>query len=72
MGRSIGPRWVYVAESDAKAKEESAAGLVHHIKNFMAKNAAGYLGSVPKKIKVLNLITTSWHRPPCYMAAQTQ
>ena len=42
-------RWVYVAESDAKAKEESAAGLVHHIKNFMAKNAAGYLGSVSEK-----------------------
>ena len=42
-------RWVYVAESDAKAKEDSAAGLVHHIKNFMAKNAAGYLGAVSEK-----------------------
>ncbi len=42
-------RWVYVAESDAKAKEDSAVGLVHHIKNFMAKNAAGYLGAVSEK-----------------------
>ncbi len=42
-------RWVYVAESDAKAKEDSAEGLIHHIKNFMAKNAAGYLGTVSEK-----------------------
>ena len=42
-------RWVYVAETDAKAKEDIAAGLVHHIKNFIAKNAAGYLGTVSEK-----------------------
>ena len=42
-------RWVYVAETDAKAKEESADGVVGHLKNFMSKGAAGYLGRVSEK-----------------------
>jgi alkanesulfonate monooxygenase SsuD/methylene tetrahydromethanopterin reductase-like flavin-dependent oxidoreductase (luciferase family) len=42
-------RWVYVAETDAKAKEESADGIVRHIKSFMGKGTAGYLGSVSEK-----------------------
>lgn len=41
-------RWVYVAETDAKAKEESEAGIVKHISAFMGKNTAGYLGTVQK------------------------
>lgn len=42
-------RWVYVAETDAKAKEDSADGIVRHIKSFMGKGTAGYLGSVSEK-----------------------
>ena len=42
-------RWVYVAETDARAKEESAEGIVRHIKSFMGKGTAGYLGSVSEK-----------------------
>lgn len=42
-------RWVYVAETDAKAREESADDVVRHIENFMAKGAAGYLGRVSEK-----------------------
>jgi len=41
-------RWVYVAETDAKAKEESEAGIVKHISAFMGKNTAGYLGTEQK------------------------
>lgn len=42
-------RWVYVAETDAKAKEESEAGIVKHINAFMGKNTAGYLGTIQKE-----------------------
>lgn len=42
-------RWVYVAETDAKAREESADGIVRHIAGFMAKGTAGYLGRVSEK-----------------------
>lgn len=41
-------RWVYVADTDAKAKEESEAGIVKHISAFMGKNTAGYLGAIQK------------------------
>ena len=34
-------RWVYVAETDEKAKRESADGVVGHLKNFMSKGASG-------------------------------
>ncbi len=42
-------RWVYVAETDEKAKQESADGVVGHLKNFMSKGASGYLGRVSEK-----------------------
>lgn len=42
-------RWVYVAETDEKAKQESAEGVVTHLKNFMSKGASGYLGRVSEK-----------------------
>ncbi len=42
-------RWVYVAETDAKAKEDSAEAIVRHIATFMGKATAGYLGSVSEK-----------------------
>jgi alkanesulfonate monooxygenase SsuD/methylene tetrahydromethanopterin reductase-like flavin-dependent oxidoreductase (luciferase family) len=39
-------RWVYVAETDAKAKRESEAGLLRHLKHFFGGHQAGYLGQV--------------------------
>ena len=42
-------RMVYVAPTDAKAKEESAAGIVHHMKSFMGAGTGGYLGDVTEK-----------------------
>jgi alkanesulfonate monooxygenase SsuD/methylene tetrahydromethanopterin reductase-like flavin-dependent oxidoreductase (luciferase family) len=40
-------RMVYVAPTDAKAKEESEAGITHHMKTFLA--AGSYLGDVTEK-----------------------
>lgn len=42
-------RWVYVAETDAQAKADSAEGILRHLKVFQGKNTAGYLGSVSEK-----------------------
>jgi alkanesulfonate monooxygenase SsuD/methylene tetrahydromethanopterin reductase-like flavin-dependent oxidoreductase (luciferase family) len=39
-------RWVYVAESDAKAKAESEAGLLRHQSHFFSGHTSGYLGTV--------------------------
>ena len=43
-------RMVYVAESDAMAREHSEAGIVRHLKSFMAGgNTGSYLGDVAEK-----------------------
>ncbi len=42
-------RMVYVAPTDAKAKEESQAGFVLHLKSFMGAGTGGYLGDVTEK-----------------------
>lgn len=42
-------RFVYVAETDKKAKEESAEHIVRHVRSFTGASTAGYLGSVSKK-----------------------
>jgi alkanesulfonate monooxygenase SsuD/methylene tetrahydromethanopterin reductase-like flavin-dependent oxidoreductase (luciferase family) len=42
-------RWVYVADTDAEAKRDSAEGIVRHISNFMSGATAGYLGNVSEK-----------------------
>lgn len=42
-------RYIYVAESDAQAREESEEGILRHIKNFTGKGTAGYLGQVSEK-----------------------
>ena len=42
-------RWVYVAESDEAAREESAPGIVRHLEAFLGKKTAGYLGHVSEK-----------------------
>jgi alkanesulfonate monooxygenase SsuD/methylene tetrahydromethanopterin reductase-like flavin-dependent oxidoreductase (luciferase family) len=39
-------RWVYVAETDAKAKAESEAGLLRHQSHFFSGHTSGYLGTV--------------------------
>ena len=49
-------RWVYVAETDAKAKEESEAGILRHLRNFLAKGTAGYLGRVSEKKSEKDLV----------------
>ena len=41
-------RMVYVAPTDAKAREESEAGIVRHTKSFMS-GTGGYLGTVTEK-----------------------
>jgi alkanesulfonate monooxygenase SsuD/methylene tetrahydromethanopterin reductase-like flavin-dependent oxidoreductase (luciferase family) len=39
-------RFVYVAESDEKAREESAEGIVRHVSSFTQGQTSGYLGTV--------------------------
>ncbi|MPZ57008.1 MAG: LLM class flavin-dependent oxidoreductase [Rhizobiales bacterium] len=39
-------RWVYVAETDAKAKQESEEGLMRHMHHFASGHTSGYLGTV--------------------------
>lgn len=39
-------RWVYVAETDAKAKAESEAGMLRHQSHFFSGHTSGYLGTV--------------------------
>jgi alkanesulfonate monooxygenase SsuD/methylene tetrahydromethanopterin reductase-like flavin-dependent oxidoreductase (luciferase family) len=39
-------RWVYVAETDAKAKRESEAGIMRHLGHFSSGHTSGYLGTV--------------------------
>jgi alkanesulfonate monooxygenase SsuD/methylene tetrahydromethanopterin reductase-like flavin-dependent oxidoreductase (luciferase family) len=48
-------RWVYVAETDAEAKRESAEGIVKHLAHFMSSATAGYLGNVSEKDRVDSL-----------------
>ena len=42
-------RWVYVAETDAEARADSEEGILRHLRHFMGKATAGYLGSVSEK-----------------------
>jgi alkanesulfonate monooxygenase SsuD/methylene tetrahydromethanopterin reductase-like flavin-dependent oxidoreductase (luciferase family) len=39
-------RWVYVAETDAKAKADSEAGILRHQAHFFSGHTSGYLGTV--------------------------
>jgi alkanesulfonate monooxygenase SsuD/methylene tetrahydromethanopterin reductase-like flavin-dependent oxidoreductase (luciferase family) len=48
-------RWVYVAETDAEAKRDSAEGIVRHLTHFMSSATAGYLGSVSEKDRSVTL-----------------
>ena len=42
-------RWVYVAETDAKARAESEAGILRHLAHFSSGHTSGYLGTVSEK-----------------------
>jgi alkanesulfonate monooxygenase SsuD/methylene tetrahydromethanopterin reductase-like flavin-dependent oxidoreductase (luciferase family) len=39
-------RWVYVAETDAKARAESEEGIIRHQAHFASGLTSGYLGTV--------------------------
>ena len=39
-------RWVYVAETDAKAKSDSEAGIMRNLAHFSSGHTSGYLGTV--------------------------
>jgi alkanesulfonate monooxygenase SsuD/methylene tetrahydromethanopterin reductase-like flavin-dependent oxidoreductase (luciferase family) len=39
-------RWVYVAETDAKAKKDTEEGLLRHLRHFFGGHQSGYLGQV--------------------------
>jgi alkanesulfonate monooxygenase SsuD/methylene tetrahydromethanopterin reductase-like flavin-dependent oxidoreductase (luciferase family) len=39
-------RFIYVAETDAKAKRDSEAGLMKHFSHFASGHTSGYLGTV--------------------------
>ncbi|HEY2529355.1 MAG TPA: LLM class flavin-dependent oxidoreductase [Xanthobacteraceae bacterium] len=43
-------RWVYVAETDAKAKRDSEAGLMRHLAHFASGHTSGYLGTVSQDV----------------------
>lgn len=46
-------RFTYVAETDAKAKRESEAGLMRHFAHFASGHTSGYLGTVSEGGKAL-------------------
>jgi alkanesulfonate monooxygenase SsuD/methylene tetrahydromethanopterin reductase-like flavin-dependent oxidoreductase (luciferase family) len=48
-------RWVYVAESDAEARRDSADGIIRHLTHFMGSATAGYLGNVSEKERTTRL-----------------
>ena len=43
-------RWVYVAETDAKAKKESEEGIMKNLAHFSSGHTSGYLGTVSKDV----------------------
>ena len=43
-------RWVYVAESDAKAKRESEPGIMRNLAHFCSGHTSGYLGTVSQDV----------------------
>jgi len=43
-------RWVYVAETDAKAKHDSEAGIMRNLAHFGSGHTSGYLGTVSQNV----------------------
>lgn len=69
-------RWVYLAETDAEARRDSAEGIVKHLSHFMSSATAGYLGNVSEKHRVDSLnyddlaATTLLHGSPATVVAR--
>jgi len=43
-------RWVYVAETDVRAKRESEAGIMRNLTHFSSGHTSGYLGTVSQDV----------------------
>ena len=43
-------RWVYVADTDAKAKQDSEAGILRNLQHFSSGHTSGYLGTVSQDV----------------------
>jgi alkanesulfonate monooxygenase SsuD/methylene tetrahydromethanopterin reductase-like flavin-dependent oxidoreductase (luciferase family) len=43
-------RWVYVAETDAKAKRDSEEGIMRNLAHFSSGHTSGYLGTVSQDV----------------------
>ncbi len=43
-------RWVYVAETDAKARRDSEAGIMRNLAHFGSGHTSGYLGTVSQDV----------------------
>jgi alkanesulfonate monooxygenase SsuD/methylene tetrahydromethanopterin reductase-like flavin-dependent oxidoreductase (luciferase family) len=69
-------RWVYVAETDAEARQHSADGIVRHLTHFLGSATAGYLGNVSEKDRAVRLdydelaATTLLHGSPATVVAR--
>jgi alkanesulfonate monooxygenase SsuD/methylene tetrahydromethanopterin reductase-like flavin-dependent oxidoreductase (luciferase family) len=69
-------RWVYVAETDAEAKRDSADGIVRHLTHVLGTSTAGYLGNVSEKDRSVRLdydelaATTILHGSPATVASR--
>jgi alkanesulfonate monooxygenase SsuD/methylene tetrahydromethanopterin reductase-like flavin-dependent oxidoreductase (luciferase family) len=69
-------RWVYVADTDADAKRDSAEGIVRHLTHFLGGATAGYLGNVSEKDRTVRLdydelaATTLIHGSPATVIAR--
>ena len=50
-------RWVYVAETDAKAKSDSEAGIMRNLAHFGSGHASGYLGTVGATMRDYDTLT---------------
>lgn len=50
-------RWVYVAETDAKAKNDSEAGIMRNLAHFGSGHASGYLGTVGATMRDYDTLT---------------
>lgn len=73
-------RWVYVAETDEKAKADSEQGLIRHLRHFFGGQTSGYLGqasqgegSVAAQLEYDSLArSTILHGSPKTVAARIQ